>query len=67
MCIDEVNLLKLGDYVKYSADNKSDEYFMVTGVDENIKLRKLGDKELIIIEDLKDLEDYSKVNTTRLS
>lgn len=63
MSIDEINLLVLGDYVKYSTENKSDEYFMVTGIDENFMLRRVGNKELIIIEDPKDLKDYIKVPT----
>jgi len=65
MSIDEANLLVLGDYVKYSTDNKSDEYFMVTGVDEGFKFRRVGNKELIIIEDPEDLKEYTKVVTTR--
>ena len=65
MCIDEVNLLKLGDYVKYSINNKSDEYFMVTCIDENFKLRRVGNKELIVINNPKDLEAYTKVITTK--
>ena len=67
MCIDEINLLKLGDYLKYSADNKSDEYFMVTCIDETYKLRRVGNKELIVIDNPTDLEAYTKVNTNKNS
>ena len=65
MNTDEVNLLVLGDYVKYSTENKSDEYFMVTCIDDNFKLRRVGNKELIVIEDPEDLKDYIKVPTTK--
>jgi len=65
MSIDEANLLNLGDYVKCSTENKSDEYYMVTCIDENFKLRRVGNKELIVIENPEDLKDFYKVNTTK--
>ncbi len=65
MSTDEAKLLKLGDYVKLSLQNKSDEYYMVTGIDDVFKLRKVGDKELLVIKDPKGLEDFVKVNTNR--
>lgn len=64
MSTDEINQLVLGDYIKYSANNRSDEYFMVTCIDENFKLRRVGNKELIIIEDPEELKEYTKVPTT---
>lgn len=65
MSTDEAKLLKLGDYVKLSKDNRSDEYYMVTGIEDVFKLRKVGNKELVIIEDAKGLEDFVKINTSK--
>jgi len=65
MNTDEVKQLVLGDYVKYSTENRSDEYFMVTCIDDNVKLRRVGNKELIVIENPEDLKDYIKVPTKK--
>ena len=65
MSTDEIKLLKLGDYLKLSPPNRSDEYYMVTEIDELFKLRKVGNNELLVIEDPKELEVFTKVNTTR--
>ena len=65
MSIDDAQLLRLGDYVKYSVEHKSDEYFMVTGIDANFKLRRVGNKELLIIETADELKDFLKINTHR--
>ena len=65
MSVDEALLLKLGDYLKRSLENKSDEYFMVTCVEDGFKLRHIGDKKLITIETPQELENYIKINTTR--
>ena len=65
MSTDEIKLLKLGDYVKLSPPNRSDEYYMITEIDELFKLRKVGNNELLVIEDPKELEVFTKVNTTR--
>ena len=65
MSTDEAKLLKLGDYLKLSLENRSDEYYMVTGIEGKFKLRKVGNKELVVIEDSAGLEDFTKVNTNR--
>ncbi len=62
MSADEAKLLKLGDYVKRCIPQKSDEYFMVTGVGTIFKLRKVGTKELIKTN---DMADFFKIKTTR--
>ncbi len=65
MSVDEALLLRLGDYVKCSLENKSDEYFMVTCVMNGFKLRRIGDMKLINLETPQELENYIKINTTR--
>jgi hypothetical protein len=65
MSTDEAKLLKLGDYVKLSLKNKSDEYYMVTGIEGIFKLRKVGNKDLLVIQDFAELENFTKINTTR--
>lgn len=62
MCIDEIKLLKLGDYVKKCIPQQSDEYFMVTGIGKIFKLRKVGTREEIKVE---NLEEYVKIDTAR--
>jgi hypothetical protein len=65
LSVDDARLLRLGDYVKCSVNNKSDEYYMVTGIDVNFKLRRVGNKELIILETAEELKDFVKINTQR--
>ena len=65
MSVDEALLLRLGDYVKCSLENKSDEYFMVTCVADGFKLRHIGNKKLITIKTAQELENYIKINTNR--
>ena len=60
MTLEEAKLLKLGDYVKLSIPNKSDEYYMVTGIKDIFKLRRVGDKKLL---KTLDLEDFSTLRT----
>ena len=65
MSVDEALLLRLGDYVKCSLENKSDQYFMVTGITDSFKLRRIGDKKLFTLETPQELESYIKINTSR--
>ena len=62
MSIDEVKLLKLGDYIKRCVSDRSDEYYMVTDLNKEIKLRKVGSSKVIYLE---NPDDFFKVDTTR--
>ncbi len=62
MCLDEIKLLKLGDYVKKCIPQHSDEYFMVTGIGKQFQLRKVGTHEEIKVD---TLDEFVKVDTTR--
>ena len=62
MCLDEIKLLKLGDYVKKCIPQHSDEYFMVTGIGKEFILRKVGSREELKVD---NLEPFTKVDTTR--
>lgn len=62
MSQDEVKQLKLGDYVKRSVVDRSDEYYMVTGIGKEIKLRKVGSSKLSTME---DNSEYILVDTSR--
>jgi len=59
---DEIKQLKLGDYVKKALPEHSDEYFMVTMIENGYKLRKVGAKSVL---DIKDISDFIKVDTRR--
>ena len=57
-----MNQIKLGDYVKRTSTSHSDEYFMVTMLENGFKLRKVGSRSVVTVD---SLEDYSKVDTKR--
>lgn len=65
MTKDDVAFLQLGDYVKYCIENKSDEYFLITGIQDGFTLRRIGNKELLILETADDFKDFIKINTHR--
>lgn len=65
MSNDEAKLLKLGDYVIRSIENQSDAYYMVTSIENIFKLRKIGNHELLLIEDINAFENFTKIDTNR--
>ena len=65
MTKDEAAFLQLGDYVKFCIENKSDEYFMITGIQDGFTLRRVGNKELIVLNTPDDFKDFIKLTTRR--
>lgn len=63
MSLDEINNLKLGDFIKLPQDNRSDEYYMVTQLDQTYVLRKVGFDGEVVKTD--DLQEYVYINTSR--
>ncbi|KIM12736.1 MAG: hypothetical protein KU37_02330 [Sulfuricurvum sp. PC08-66] len=63
MSSDELNNLRLGDYLKRVNSRGSDEYFMVTQVEEGYRLRQLGHEEVLDFDSMDMLENFEWINT----